>query len=197
MYPLQTLIYQSLGTTCKYRARRLLAERLGNSNRSKAFNLADHFLNNPVIGTEQSNRLHQALNVPKEVVLKAVQEGLNQKQEEHRLAYLNAMGPHLQVRTKGPITSPTYAALAHQKLKVIKLPWDVLALPLHVQLRCATTRVQRYLNEYGTTLPIFGDVLGFDYCPDSDNVYTLDSSGSFVQKASTTPGVPEFSVTFR
>ncbi|UTA47649.1 hypothetical protein L1F30_16025 [Simiduia sp. 21SJ11W-1] len=194
MYPVQSLIYRTLNTDSKYAARKILAEKLGNKSRNKAFSMADRFLEWPVISVEYAIRLHEALGLPKEIVLDAARDAYLQAEEEHRLAYLNAMGPHLAIETQGPISSPVFACLSYNRLKVLRLPKGIAHESMDKQLRCAREAIERHVAEFGYKLPIFGEILGFIYKQDTENCYELDKQGSLLRKLPGKPDAPNFSV---
>ena len=194
MYPLQTLIYRTLGTSCKQRARGLLAAKLGNQNRNKAFKRAEQLLTEPVIAAELAARLAEALALPRGAVLAAVDQGADLIQQERDQAYFNAVGPHLYVETRGPVTSPTFAAMTHQRLKIIRLPRQIVEEPLDWQLIAVKQAVLISQRNTGKNLPIFGAILGYKYFPTLTSGFNIDLVGNLTKYTYCRPHAPSCSI---
>ena len=194
MYPLQSLIYRTLGTSSKQRARSLLAEKLGNQNRNKAFKRAEQLLTEPVIAAEFAVRLAEALALPREVVLAAVDQGAHQIQQERDQAYFKAVGPHLYVETRGPVTSATFAAMTHQRLKIIQLPREIVEESFDWQLDAVKQTVVNSQRKAGKILPIFGEILGYKYFPTLTSGFNIDLSGNLIQCTHCRPHPPSCNI---
>lgn len=181
MYPMAKLLLQALQVETVQDGIRELQSRLAGNNPSKKLQLAANAILSghasagflPVLAT--ATGLTQS-----EIKLAMVQTASIQHVEEWKVRF-EALGPHIRIQTKGPITSATFAAMTHKKLRIRQIgsPW--IDLELTELLRVVAKDIKALAQCVDDPLPIFGQVTGFVFHSSWDQSHHFDRQGDWIK----------------
>jgi len=195
MYAIQELVYRALGEQCKHKVRKILADSLSQKNRSKLFKNIDNLLNDGELSAGFAERLRDALGVSGAELNEALERTAQERQREADEQYFKSLGPHIRIRTQGPLPSPLLAVImTDKKLRIIRLPEDTPGLPLNQQFQRVAATINDYLKTNGDTVKFFGKISCFDFIPDVSSSYRFSSSGELVSRKCEMPNFPIGSV---
>lgn len=177
-YSITRLIMTILGTESIVVAKQRLAERLTSSRLNKAIRLAELALYEGVIKEQALEQFAQALQVSCGELSEALEQTHQQKLASKRAQYFKEFGPHLLVKTDGPHSSFTIAAMTYRQFIIIKLDNAIPSLPEQQQIEKVTAVIKKHIQETDGRLPVFGQITGYYYCPNVDSHYQFDCQGN-------------------
>ncbi|SDZ85883.1 hypothetical protein [Microbulbifer marinus] len=195
MYAIQELVYRSLGEQSKHEVRKTLSDSLKQRNRNKLFKNIDRLLNDGELSAEFAEKLRGVLGISRAELNHALDLTSQEKQREADEQYFNSLGPHIRIRTQGPLPSPLLAVImTDKKLRTISLPDEAPDLPIEQQFQLVTATIKDYLKSNGDAVKFFGKISSFDFIPDVNTCYRFSNSGDLVSRKSERPSFPMGSI---
>jgi hypothetical protein len=159
-----------------------LVRRARYKNISKGLRRLDELLaGNLAKATALIKAFPEALDLPKEAVLQAVQDTLRQLEDRERrrseaedMAYRAGFKPHAVILSERSIPWPMFVAAVIGVERILRIDFDPNATPLQFA-RLALQGVNRRAAEWSGVLPAYGKPIGFvvNYSPDSAVMFDL------------------------
>ncbi|MBV33923.1 MAG: hypothetical protein CMP47_00390 [Rickettsiales bacterium] len=194
-YPITRLILSVLNTQNTAVAKRRLAKRLSLSRNSKAYRVAEEVIDNGTIKPYAIKELALALQLPVSEVESALKATTEERRTAKRADIFKEFGPHLYVKTTGPKSSFTVAALVYKQFLYIKLQAAIDNLPMTKQLELVHSSVKAHMTQHEGKLPLFGTITGYLYCPNTNSSYELNTEGELLSGNEGSCPIVEASVT--
>jgi len=162
-----------------------LIGRLGYGNRGKGATRLDRVLKTGDVSRFTRLNLARALELPESVVAAALTASERERaaaraadkarstkeSEETFLPYVYAL-----TRREG-IPAAHLVALCHDAFKVIRMPTELATKTLGQQVTTARRLIAKHLADFGGTVPVFGEIVGYALCRNPHSTIRFDVEG--------------------